>query len=455
MKRKIVVLLKFYRGELNPFDGAALETALRLGCDVTALAMAPSSAAEGMRSLTRLGVRAVLVSDRAYAGSDTIATSYILSEAIKRLEFDAIFCGRQSVDGDTGQVPAMLAQRLGLDFYNKVMQTDGTEFRLRGGESVRPQGRYLAAFEKICALRFPSIFSKAGETEVWDNSVLGLDPAKCGLQGSPTRVVSSRESTVGRRSCTFVSPSALPSLIEEGLKKGPVFTKSEKKSEPLLGKCVFIGKIERAAECLSTEAVSLDVLGKTPEEIAEEILSSDYKTVLWEGTDLYKELAARTAVLLGAGLCADCIDFSVRDGRAVMTRPACGGNVIADIMTESRVSMATVKTARRGADVMFAVGRGGLSVKDEIAALAGKHGGEIGCSRVAADSGAFPYEAQVGLTGKIVSPKVYVAIGISGAVQHTCGMENSGTVIAVNPNKDERIFSYADYGIVADAREIV
>ncbi len=455
MKNKIVVLLKFYRGELNPFDGAALETALRLGGEVTALAMAPPAAADAMRSLTRLGVRAVLLSDRAYAGSDTIATSYILSEALGRLEFDAVFCGRQSVDGDTGQVPAMLAQRMGLEFYNKVMQTDGKSLCLRGGETVFPQKRYVAAFEKICALRFPSIFSSAGETEVWDNAVLRLDPERCGLRGSPTRVVSSRESTVGRRVCTFVPPSALPSLIAEGLKKTPVRAEGTKIGEGLLGRCAFVGGAAEAAQKLARGAVSLDVSGKTPEEIAEEIASGGYRTVLWEGTDRYKELAARTAVLLGAGLCADCIDFSVREGRAVMTRPACGGNVIADIVAESPVSMATVKTACRGSDLMFSVGRGGLCAKEEIVALAERLGGEIGCSRVAADSGAFPYEAQVGLTGKIVNPKVYVAIGISGAVQHTCGMENSGTVIAVNSNREERIFGYADYGIVADARELI
>ena len=64
--------------------------------------------------------------------------------------------------------------------------------------------------------------------------------------------------------------------------------------------------------------------------------------------------------------------------------------------------------------------------------------------------GLMPYSAQIGLTGKTVSPKVYVAIGISGAVHHTCAIEGSDTVIAINPDKDARIFEYADYGIIAE-----
>ena len=73
---------------------------------------------------------------------------------------------------------------------------------------------------------------------------------------------------------------------------------------------------------------------------------------------------------------------------------------------------------------------------------------EICCSRIVADSGKLPYEQQVGLTGKTVNPKVYVAFGISGAVQHTCAIAGAGTVIAVNKDKNARIFDYADYGII-------
>ncbi|MGN1052414.1 MAG: FAD-binding protein, partial [Candidatus Scatosoma sp.] len=75
---------------------------------------------------------------------------------------------------------------------------------------------------------------------------------------------------------------------------------------------------------------------------------------------------------------------------------------------------------------------------------------ELCCSRAVADSGTMSYEKQVGLTGKTVSPKIYVAFGISGAVQHTCAIAGAETVIAVNKDKNARIFDYADYGIIAE-----
>ena len=84
--KKIVVLLKYFKGELNPFDGAALECALESGAkEITVVTMAPPSALETFKSITRLGVKGVFISDPAFAGSDTQATSYVLAEAITRL----------------------------------------------------------------------------------------------------------------------------------------------------------------------------------------------------------------------------------------------------------------------------------------------------------------------------------------------------------------------------------
>ena len=134
---KIVVTLKYFQGELNPFDGAALECALecaaQTGGDVVVVAMAPVSVKEQLKSLTRLGVKAVLLSDPAFAGSDTQATSYILASAIRRLQPGFIFCGRQSVDGDTAQVPPMLAQRLGYPLITRVIEVNGNKFCTRDG----------------------------------------------------------------------------------------------------------------------------------------------------------------------------------------------------------------------------------------------------------------------------------------------------------------------------------
>ena len=109
---------------------------------------------------------------------------------------------------------------------------------------------------------------------------------------------------------------------------------------------------------------------------------------------------------------------------------------------------------KQGADVLFSVGKGAVEYIDKIEKLAEKYGAELCCSRIVADSGKLPYEKQVGLTGKTVSPKVYVAFGISGAVQHTCAIAGAGTVIAVNVDKQAIIFDYADYGIIADVNQL-
>ena len=98
--------------------------------------------------------------------------------------------------------------------------------------------------------------------------------------------------------------------------------------------------------------------------------------------------------------------------------------------------------------------KGGIGEIETIRQLAKKYGAEVCCSRIVADSGKLPYEKQVGLTGRTVCPKVYVAFGISGAVQHTCAIAGAGTVIAVNIDKQARIFDYADYGIIDDVKNI-
>ena len=449
-RKKIVVTLKYFQGELNPFDGAALECALETGGDVTAVAMAPESVREQLKPITRLGAKAVLLSDPAFAGSDTQATSYILSAAIERLQPDMVFCGRQSVDGDTAQVPPMLAQRLGFSLVTRVIQADGNGFCTRDGARGEFTCNTVYAFEKIKTLRFPSVFSKASEPETRNAYSLSADLTRCGLGGSPTRVIKTYESAVGRRKCTFVSTESFPQLIETLLKKERK-DDAPRESGEKLPQAFYAGNIKRVAESVAETAVAFDAAGKSPETIAEELKKNGAKIVLWENTEELKTLAARVAVVTGAGLCADCISFRVENGELVMTRPARGGNVTADIVAESEMKFATVKTARTGEnDLIFSVGKGCVGKIEEIRALATRYGATLCCSRAVADSGKIPYEKQVGLTGKTMSPKIYVAFGISGAVQHTCAISGAGTVIAVNKDKNARIFDYADYGIIAE-----
>ena len=121
---KILVCLKIVKGEINPFDESALECALQLSDDVTVVSMGPKSCEAVLKPLTRLGAKVTLISDSVYAGSDTLATAYILSAAIKKMEYDLILCGRQSIDGDTAQVGPMLSEMLDASLITNALSVN-------------------------------------------------------------------------------------------------------------------------------------------------------------------------------------------------------------------------------------------------------------------------------------------------------------------------------------------
>ncbi|NLX21983.1 MAG: electron transfer flavoprotein subunit alpha/FixB family protein [Phycisphaerae bacterium] len=233
--------------------------------------------------------------------------------------------------------------------------------------------------------------------------------------------------------------------------------------------------------------------------------------VLYGATPLGRDLAPRIASEMRAGLTADCTDLDLgdyEDKRAKTThhnlllqiRPAFGGNIIATIINPDRwPQMATVREgvmrmgegdARRSGEIIdekiafddfdlavklierhreqrkvnlkgarvIVAGGGGVGSKDNfklVHELAGALGGAVGASRAAVDGGFIGKEHQIGQTGTTVRPALYVACGISGAVQHRAGMEESAKIIAINWDKDAPIFSVAHYGIVGDIGKVI
>lgn len=229
--------------------------------------------------------------------------------------------------------------------------------------------------------------------------------------------------------------------------------------------------------------------------LAERIRIRQPKIVLAPATIQMRGIMSALAWHLGAGLTADCTELSIENGRLLQTRPAFGNGLLAGIVTESVVTMATVRpcifspkerpctahvvhlsdylgsacvecmefcpfsngTPLSQADLIIA---GGLGIGSregfcELERLSAKLGGAVAASRSAVDAGFAPYSAQVGMTGVTVSPKVYIAVGISGAVQHLVGMTGAETVIAVNSDPKAPIFDYADYGFVGDWKQVI
>ncbi len=223
-------------------------------------------------------------------------------------------------------------------------------------------------------------------------------------------------------------------------------------------------------------------------------------------TAIGRDLGPRVSARVATGLTADCTfleigDFKDKPNQLLMTRPAFGGNTIATIACpDNRPQMATVrpgvmqkldkeegrtcevvdykvefvpdnkyveildivKAAKSAADIMDAKilvsgGRGMGSPENfkMLEELAEALGGMVSCSRACVDAGWKPKDMQVGQTGKTVRPNLYIACGISGAIQHLAGMEESDIIIAINKDDTAPIFDVADYGIVGDVNKIV
>jgi electron transfer flavoprotein beta subunit len=192
---------------VNPFDENAIEAALQLkdlhGGKVTVVTMGPPQAAEALKTAIAMGAdEAVLVSDRAFAGSDTWATSYTLSQAIKKLgKFDLILCGKQAIDGDTAQVGPGIAEWLGLPqvtFASKI-EVEGNKCKVeRLLEEVNevveaPLPVVITVVKQINTPRLPSLKglmrAKKAEIKTLNAAEINGDPKNMGLNGSPTSVV--------------------------------------------------------------------------------------------------------------------------------------------------------------------------------------------------------------------------------------------------------------------------
>jgi electron transfer flavoprotein beta subunit len=193
---------------INPFDCYALEEAVRLremcGGNVTVISMGPPQAEEALRETISLGAdETILLSDRAFAGSDTWATAYVLSRAMARIaDYDIIICGRQTLDGDTGQVGPELSEMLGIPFVAYVSRVEEIREGYIKVQRMVEEGyetiemaipAVITVVKEINVPRLPSLRgsmkAKTAQIPVWSADDIGAEEDKAGIAGSPTRVV--------------------------------------------------------------------------------------------------------------------------------------------------------------------------------------------------------------------------------------------------------------------------
>ncbi len=453
-------------GALNHFDTQAVEEALRIkereeGSEVVLVSLGPEKALDSLRKALAMGAdRAVLISDEAASGSDLVATSRALAAAIQRESADLVIFGQQGSDTDGAVLGAAVADRLQqpvvsqaaeLEVANgKVKVKRQTEFGYDVIEAPLPA--VVAVSDAVNEPRYPSLKGIMGaKSKPQETLSLGEDVAGV-ILGSGVKELAAAAGKYGASKVFVADDQALEAPLPQP-------------------------RVDALQQLVSAQGID---------------------TVLFAASVLASDVAAGLAARLDAGLNWDLVDLEQRDGQLVGKRPALEDSVYADVgwSKEPRLALfrpGTFDPVESGgeaavedfspefevfslratmleqaheesegpsiedADVIVAGGRG-LGSPDNfslVEGLAKALGGAVAATRAVVDAGWYPYAAQDGQTGKTVAPKLYIACGISGAIQHKVGMQGSGVVIAINKDPNAPIFEFSDLGVVGDLHEIV
>jgi electron transfer flavoprotein alpha subunit len=566
--------------EVNPFDLLGLVRAVELknspDDEVVVISMGPPGASEGLTNCVALGAdRSVLITDRALAGSDTLATSRALSLALQREKPDLIICGRNSADGDTGQVGPEIAELMGLPHISSVRKLDLSE----DGKSVIAERITDEGIQTLqCNLPVlvcvtegvaPELYPDREQmeraegiaTEEVTAADLSSDLSQFGLEGSPTWVdeirlvepnrlgvlledatpedaakqaadaLRQRLAELTAESGTGSEPVALP-RYPDGKDKS-IWVVAETTSQGLAHvTSEMLGKARELTQYTKSEVVAV-LISSSPDALVQELASqgadrvltldnsllglvfgmavgaslaeavskgSPY-AVLFAATADGRDLASRLAARLGLGLTGDAMDLEIdAEGRLVQLKPALGGNVVAPILSKTLPNLVTIRpgllspavpeagataTAEEitavphdGPDVRLlkeefqedqeglllanatvvvgiGMGVGGLENVAKIQEMARSIGANIAITRDVYHEGWLPQQLQVGISGRTIAPKVYLAVGIRGAFNHTVGLQRAGVIISINQNRRAVMFRSSDFGIVGTWEEFL
>ena len=572
---KKIIVREGVPSEVNLFDLLGLVRAVELkqgpGDQVVVISMGPPTARDGLLQCLALGAdRAVLLTDRALAGSDTLATARALALALEQEQPDLIICGRNSTDAETGQVGPEIAELMGIPHVSQVSKLDlapDTGFietrRVtdQGYQTIRcPLPALVCVTEGVAPELFPnrqqleeaqdkpldelncaqlspdsSIFGSAGSPTLVEDIRL-VEPDRLGVvfeEGSPEELAGQLAQMVKERLGALDAGGqdtgrAVASVRFPDRRDKSIWVVAEKSGSGLrrvtlemLGKAreltsftqsevaaVLIGPEDGqlVAELASYGADRVLVLDnaalgpvcgrRVAEALSAAIEAAHPYAVLFASTADGRDLASRIAARLQLGLTGDAIDLEYDgQGRLVQLKPALGGNVVAPILSKTlpnlvtmrpgvltpitpdsaaRASMDTIEfPAFEGSDVEVleeqfqedigaialtqaqvvvgvGMGIGGPENLPKIQALADSLGATLAASRNVVHAGWLPHQVQVGISGRTIAPKVYIAVGVRGAFNHTVGIQKAGVIIAINSNRRHTIFRAADYGIVGD-----
>ncbi len=552
--------------EMNPYCRRAVAEGVLLARDsggsCTVVTLGPPSAEDVLREGVAWGADAGLhVCDEAFAGSDTLATARALAAALRAAgPFDLVLLGRNSIDGETGQVGPELAELLGLPFASGVRHVVdvGPFLRLQlehddGTQEIEVAlPAVLTVAERLCD---PCKVDPPGRAAVDPVrlrrvSAADLGPGPWGEAGSPTAVGATRPMEHARELLVLDGPveHQVRRAVHELARRGALRSGTPRPDDedavagadagddgaraPTAGRVVSVlaepGRPQVAGELLGaaarlagqlgaivhalaptgTDAGSLIEAGAdvvialdgsaVAEDVSDAVAAYVREVGPWSllapSTAFGREVAARAAAATGSGLVGDAVALSAREGVLVAAKPAFAGALVADITCQSATQMATVRpgmlppaSARprngtvevrsvgtRGririlgerrdddvetlarAEVVIGVGTGvNPDEYEQLSPLAALLGAELAATRKVTDRGWAPRARQVGITGRSIAPRLYVALGLSGKFNHMVGVRSAGTILAVNADPDAPVFTHCDLGIVGDWHEVV
>jgi electron transfer flavoprotein alpha subunit len=547
--------------EMNAYCRRAVskgvEWARESGGSCMVFTLGPPSAADVLREAIAWGAdRGVHLCDPAFAGSDTLATARALAAALGREgEFDLILVGRNSLDGDTGQVGPEIAQLLGLPFVTGVrhigIDGDGlsvsVEYDDGSGEIEVALPVLVSVAERLCE---PCKVPPAGRAavpaermQIVTAAALGEGP--WGQDGSPTRVGRTRPMRHERAGKVLGGPPAAQAaeavaLLAARGALSPVMADDApepadgRPNAPVLGPPGLIAVLvepdrpQMAAELLGTatrlaattgrrvhalafegeDAALLGAYGADAvtrfggNPVAEDVATSLAEwtvgfpvwAIIGPSTAFGREVLGRLAAALGGGLVGDAIGVEIVAGELVAAKPAFSGALVADITCTSEVSLVSIRpgvlpvppprqlapevaswtmaprsrvrvvSTRRDDDVEVlaradvVIGVGAALQPDEyeeLAPLAALLGAEMAATRRVTDKGWAPRARQIGITGRSIAPRLYVAVGLSGKFNHMVGVRAAGTIVAINRDPEALVFAGCDIGLAGDWHEVV